>query len=148
MKYLFVLVWLFVFCIWLWFLEQVAWAPAPGPGFQPASLFLLSKPRGSYHVCPAVLSVPTSILLILAVCSKNRFVEAMTNAENKQSCVSLQECRNRPAIVGSVLTVLSLTKTVFIINSPPVFRDNALNQCFPNLSWRPPALHLLHVSLI
>lgn len=81
------------------------------------SFLLLSEPWASYHVCPAVLSVPTSILLILAVCSKNRFVEAMTNAEKKQSCVYLQECRNHPAIVRSALTVLSFPKRLFIINS-------------------------------
>ncbi|ROL47219.1 Leukocyte cell-derived chemotaxin 1 [Anabarilius grahami] len=68
---------------------------------------LLSEPRASYHGCPALLSAPTSILLILVVCSKNRFVEAKTNAEKNQSCVSLHQSRKQPAIVGAVSTVLT-----------------------------------------
>lgn len=104
------------------------------------SFLLLSEPWASYHGCPAVLSVPTSILLILAVCSKNRFVEAMTNAEKKQSCASLQECRNRPAIVGSVLAVLSFPNRVFIINSQCLeimLWTNCQSHC---INWIPCAL--------
>lgn len=76
---------------------------------------LLSEPRASYHGCPALLSAPTSILLILVVCSKNRFVEAKTNAEKNQSCVSLHQSRKQPAIVGAASTVLTFPMKGFII---------------------------------